>query len=351
MGLGIEITVNNVPDSGLADAVAMVEVEERMGQAATYRLHYAADISDGDLPLLTESKLDVGSELAVNVPIDSGKDCLIKGPVTGQYIQLKHGGAGSVIEVRGSDKSIVMDREAKSSIWSGTDSDAVTAITATYSLVPDIDTTSASHFEDKHTLIQRSSDLQFVQQLARRNGFLFWITCDEFGIETAHFKRPAVEEVTDTELVINFDSPNIEQLDIEWNIERPTSVSALQLDLNLLSDIDGNVEATPLPLLASQGISAISNETRSQYLTAPSDDNGDLTARGEGALIESGWFIRATCQVNFEVLGSLVRANTVINLRGAGSRHSGRYYVSAVRHIIDSAAHKMEVELLRNAWE
>lgn len=351
MGLGIEISVNNVPDSGLANSVAMVEVEERMGQAASYRIQFAADISEGDLPLLTESKLDAGSELAVNVPIDSGKACLVKGPVTGQYIQLKHGGAGSVLEVRGSDKSVVMDREAKSSIWSGTDSDAVSAITATYSLVPDITTTSATHFEDKHTLIQRCTDLEFVKQLARRNGFLFWISCDEFGVETAHFKRPPVEEVTDTELVINFDSPNIEQLDIEWHIERPSSVSALQLDLNALSDIDGNVAATPLPLLASQGVNTISSETRSQYLTAPSDDSGDLMARGEGALIDSGWFIRASCQTNYAVLGQLVRANTVINLRGAGSRHSGRYYVAAVRHVIDAVAHKMEIELLRNAWE
>ena len=189
-----------------------------------------------------------------------------------------------------------------------------------------------------------------MQQLARRNGFLFWLSCDEFGLETAHFKRPPLDEVGDAELIINLDSSNLSQLDIEWDVERPTSVESLQLDLNMKNNIVGSASATPQTLLGDRGLADITGDTRSLYLTAPADDAGDLLARSEGALIESDWFIRATCQASFPVLRHPVRAHDVVNLRGAGSRHSGHYFVSAVRHVIEHASHRMEIELLRNAW-
>src|SRR5438132_799833 len=59
-----------------------------------------------------------------------------------------------------------------------------------YGFTPDVESTQAGHFEAKHTLVQRGSDLEFLRRLARRNGFLFWVDCDETGTEIAHFKRP-----------------------------------------------------------------------------------------------------------------------------------------------------------------
>jgi hypothetical protein len=301
---------------------------------------------------MADSRLDPGSEISILVPTDNGPHCLVKGPVTGQRVHLQHGGAGTTLEVQGMDNSITMGREAKSQVWAGLkDSDAVAAILGNYGFIPDVEATDAGHYEDKHALIQRNSDLQFVQQLARRNGYLFWLSCDESGVQSAHFKRPPLDNISGLELIINLESHNLETFDIEWDVERPTSVEALQLDLNTLNDIDGGVGQTPQTLLAANGLATITGDTRSQLLTAPSDDAGDLQARGEGALIESDWFIRARCTTTLEVLRDLVRAHSVITVRGAGRRHSGNYWVSQTEHIIDDVKHQMNVELLRNAWE
>lgn len=350
MGLGIAIAVNGEVDAELAEAIR-VEVEERMGETTAFRLHYPADIREGDLPMLMDRRLDASAELSILVSVEGRRECLVKGPVHGQRIHLVHGGAGSTLAVIGSDTTVVMDREARSAVWAdATDSDAVTSILNTYGYTTDVETTSAGHFEDKHTLVQRATDLQFVRRLARRNGFLFWVTSDARGTERAHFKRPPVGETAAADLVINLDSPNIQGLDIEWDVERPTSVEALQLDLNTKEDIDGGAEESPLEALGAAGLAEITGDTRSAHLTAPSDDAGDLRARGEGMLIEAGWFVRATCETGLERLGRLVRAHTVVRVRGAGSRHSGRYFVAAVRHVIDDTAHRMELELIRNAW-
>jgi hypothetical protein len=350
MGLGIAIAVDDTPDAELAEATR-VEVYERMGDTTVYTISFPVDISEGDITLLTDSRIDAGSILSVLVPTEDTTHCLVKGPVYSQKIHLQHGGEGSWVEVTGADTSIVMDRETKSAVWAdGTDSDAVSAILGNYGYTPDVETTNAAHPEDKHTLVQRETDLRFVRRLARRNGFLFWITCDENGTETAYFKPPPLEGSEDRELIINLESPNVQSLDINWDVERPTSVEGVQLDLNAKTNLDGSVAQTPQTILGDVGLSDITGDTRSVHVSAPADDAGDMQARGEGALMEADWFIRATCNTSLNQLGGLVRAHSLVNLRGAGSRHSGLYFVAAVRHIIDAASHRMELELVRNGW-
>ena len=206
------------------------------------------------------------------------------------------------------------------------------------------------HETNKHTLIQRESDLGFIRRLSRRNGFNFWITVDENGDETAHFKRPELSGDAEAELVINLEDPNLNSIDIEWDVEQPSSLEGKQLDLNTKDDMDVAVSETPQEILGSNGLGAITGDTRSVHLSAPANDSGDLQARGEGAIIEADWFIKANCRTTLEKVGSLVRTNTIIELQGAGSRYSGKYYVAGVKHNIDASQHRMEIELIRNGW-
>jgi hypothetical protein len=80
------------------------------------------------------------------------------------------------------------------------------------------------------------------------------------------------------------------------------------------------------------------------------DDVGAFQNRSEAALREAQWFINATCSTSIFRLCKVVRFHTLVNLKGAGTRHSGKYYVTAVRHVIDAATHNMDLELARNAW-
>ena len=350
MGLGIAIAVNGQPDEELARA-STVEIQERMDMAATFSIRYDIDISEGDIPFLIDSRIDAGSEISVVVPVDDTNHCLVKGPVQGQNIHMEHGGEGSRVEIKGSDTSIIMDRETQSVAWSDVkDSDVVNSILGNYGYTADVQSTNALHETNKHTLIQRESDLGFIRRLSRRNGYNFWITVDENGDETAHFRRPELSGNAEAELVINLEDPNLGSIDIEWDVEYPTSMEGKQLDLNTKDDMDVAVSETPQEILGSDGLGAITGDTRSVHLSAPADDTGDLQARGEGAIIEADWFIKASCQTTLENLGNPVRANTIIDLKGAGSRYSGKYYVSGVKHIIDASQHKMEIELIRNGW-
>jgi Phage tail baseplate hub (GPD) len=351
MGLGITISVGGKADVQLTEAIK-VEVYERMGETTQFSIFYPADTSNEDIPSVIDIRLDPGSVLSIAAGPDNAFQCLVKGPVYSQRLHLEHGGEGSTVEVRGADTSITMDRVFQSAVWNdNTDSDAVNSILGNYGLTPDVTDTDTTHSEDKHSLVQRESDLRFVRRLARRNGFYFWITCDaDSGEETAHFKRPDLGQSAAVTLQINVQPPNIEVFDLSWNAENPTSVEATQLDLDTKDDISGDLDKTPQTGLGDQQLLDITGDTRSIHVAAPGDDAGDLQARSQGALVEADWFIRASCKTSLHLLGSLVRALTIVTVKGVGSRHSGNYLVSGVRHSIDAADHLMEIELVRNGW-
>jgi phage protein D len=350
MPLGIAISVGGVADAQLSEAAQAV-VEEGMMMSTRFQIVYPADIADGEIPLLSDSRLDPGSELSIIADSPGGAQCLVKGPVTGQLARLAHGGGSSSVEVRGADTSFAMDRENKATVWADvTDSEAVSTILAGYGYIPDVESTAARHLELKHALVQRGTDLAFVRMLARRNGAQFWISCDPLGIETAHFRRPDTARTPDRTLAINQDPPSVTEMEIEWDLAAASSAVSQGVDPASKSVLSGDVAASPLAPLGAQPLSALPPGPAGLHIAPPADDAGDLTARAEAVLIEEGWFLRARCTTSVQAAGGIVRPHGVVALSGLGARHSGNYYVASVRHRIDAEAHRMELELIRNAW-
>jgi hypothetical protein len=346
MGVGLSVMVNNVANEDLANPIE-AEIYERMGETTTYRLRYALDVVDNDYPLLKEATIGPESPLSIFVPDSVLPACLVKGPVYGQNVQIMAGGAESWVEVLGGDTTVAMNREEKVEVWSDVrDADVVTAVVSAYALLPDVESTSAVHAQLKHSLVQRDTDLRLVRRLARANGCLFWISTDPLGVETAHFKRP----VLDGEPSVTLTVAAPETVRINWDVERATSTSSSQLDVGAKTVIDASVPATPLAPLGGQALSAVAPSVRSVLLTAPVDDLADLRARNEGRLIESGFFVKATYTTTFQAVQRVVRAHSLVDLQGIGSRHSGTYFCSAVRHVINEQEHRMDIELLRNGW-
>lgn len=354
MGLNTLLMIDNLPDPEM-DLADKIEVTERINEAATFKIHYSVDICDGDVSRLREAKLDPGSKMSVLIPEGNNiMTCLVKGPVTSQQIHLQNGGPGSWMQVSGSDSSIMMGRKFRSEVWDGlTDSEVAMAIILRpdyLGLIPDTSRTNTRHLQTAHTLVQRSNDLQFIKRLARRNGFRFWISCNPLGIETVHFKKPRLSGNPVADLVINQDDCNMQDIAIHWDVERPTTVENQQLDLSNKSSLNNGSSTEVQDLLGSRSLRQIQgSDVRSTHIAVPSDDGN--TAGSEAALMEADWFINASCKTTFHQLGKVVQLYDLVNVVGVGSRHSGKYLVSGVKHIIDETAHRMEIELIRNGWE
>jgi hypothetical protein len=352
MAFGVVILANGVRADDLMGA-SLVEVHERIDAPTTYYVRYPVYNVDGDLAPLKDPRFMPGADLAVFQRGTGFNDCLVKGEIFSHQIRLVHGTEGSTLEIVGADPTIAMDRETKIEQWPSNtaDSDAVSTIVTRYGLIPDVQQTSTRHLETRRTLIQHDTDLNFVRMLARRNGYLFWVRCDENLLETAYFKPPQMEDPDAPVLKINLDNPTIDTFEITWDVERPTSVIAKAWDGAAKSAIDGAGVTPPETFRGDLPLSSIVSASRSTSVIAAVSDAGDLLGRASGVLMETSWFIEARCTVSAAVLGRVIRSASVVNVDGIGSRYSGSYLVAGVRHLIDETDHRMELSLIRNGWK
>lgn len=356
MGLGIFITVNNEVNKELTQNVSSVEVYEKIDQPTTYKIRFMMDICDEDIPLVLDALLTIpGSVLGVLVKVNDDLTCLVTGPVTRPEAYLQHGGAGSWLEVEGMDTSADMNREPRYWSWKDGISDAEiveTILKEKYNYEPDIEPTPQStHSEDNHSLNQCESDLSLIRRLARYNSSHFWITYDKDGKATGHFKKATLEGNSVAEILVNMENANTDNLRISWDIQRISNTEGKQVNLRTKEIIGGKVTLSDETLPGAKMLhQLVGQKPQSMQLAPPVDDGGTMQARSIAALNESKWFIQASCRTSFNRLCKLVRLHTVVNVQGAGTRHSGKYYVTGVKHNIDDAAHIMDLELARYAW-
>lgn len=354
MGLNILIYVNDQPHDALTQMVSTVEVYEKIDENTHYKLHFVVDVCDGDIAQSLQTITANGTILSVLAQTDNGLSCLVKGPVLQQETNLQHGGAGSWIKVEGEDFGYVMDQTAQIRVTdSGTDADIVSQIISSYpDMTADVEATpSSTHDEINHSHVQHGSNLSVIKNLGRRNDYHFWITVDENGQGTGHFRPKSLLGTTTADLIVNAESNNIEALQVNADSRRPTQTIGLQVNLRTREIMGDNV---PLgdPALGEENLAtAAGSNAQTAHLAATVDDAGAMQRRSEAALGESQWFINATCRTSMHrMCNKLIRFHTLVNMAGAGSRYSGKYYVNGVKHTIDAAAHVMELELARNAW-
>lgn len=342
------IAANGTRDDELTSS-ASVEITERLGEQAEFILTFQLESVDDEFALLSDRRIAPGAEPAVFVTFNDTVSCLLKGIVLSQNITLSHGGNGS-LEVEGGDSSVKMDREDKTVVRSDVSaSDAVEEILSSYGYQTDVESTGTTFSEDSHSLAQHTTDLKFIKKLADRNGFLFRITADENGNETARFKPVEVDSSPAAILKINQEPPSIRELEIEWDIDRPAYIGGIQLDLQDKSEIEVSEQSSPTTAMASTPLTDVSESTRKGRLVPPLDSAGELEGRMNGVFSDSGWFVKAFCETTAELVDTVLRPGDIVETQGAGSVHSGRYLVAAVTHKISSTSFVMELELIRNA--
>lgn len=385
MSFEYTILADGEPAPDLVELATSVIVEQSLDDSARYTIHLEVDLqSDGQYTLLTDDRLRPGAEISILVRDGQTTVCLVQGPVDRAKVHIARGGAGSWLEVMGGDRRVVMDRVHNTAVWSDHDSDSVRSLLAKYELTADVTDTEHSASEKSHTQNQSDTDLAWIQRLARRNGYHFWIsyTVDLDPIagttveELAHFKPspprpgnsplagPALDLAADLadlapvpgccplRLDLNLpdqDTEAMASIDIEVDAERPTQLHGLRV-----AQADATVDRTSVEdaqhvALGDVPLKKFAAGARSIFLTT-AGDAAELQTRARAALAEAEWFVRATLKCTQHALsGRVLQPHMLVPIAGLGARYSGDYFVTAVTHTLDASAHTMDVELARNA--
>jgi phage protein D len=346
-------------DPSLYTDVRSLDVEENVDLPGAFSLSLpVASDGSGDYTYVNDSRFQPFSKLAVEVDVDDGgTQCIFDGVILSHKFHVDRGTSNATLEVWGQDASWLMNVEEKIKEWSNvTDGDVANSIFGDYGFAPDGDNTSddsPSHTEDGHTLMQRASDIQFLRALARRSGKICRVAPGtKAGQITGVFTKPKLDG--DPAVKIPFNDlvhAVVGELDFTWDVTRPTEVKARQALFNDNDEdgADGGATDSGLASLADRDLATFSGQAMKALLTATVDDAGELQQRSRSLLREASFFVRCTGEADLDGVGAVLRAGTVVQIDGAGSLNSGKYYVWSVRHHIEADAHGMRFVLVRNA--
>jgi hypothetical protein len=346
--------------SAFYDAILELEIEENADWPGTLLLRLPADrTSQGDLQFVGDGTFEPMTNVCVSLTMNkpgAGRQCVFDGYVLAWGLHLTRGSTSSTIDIRAQDASWLMNLDDHVVEWAGlTDGQVANAIFAGYGFTPgpgNLADDSPSHPPDGHTLLQRATDLQFLRGLARRNGKLLRVACTNTpGLRTGYFASPAVSgPPVATISLADQDRWTVENLDFEWDVTRPTQVTASQVDLSTTAPAGTAVTS------ASSGLSQLDQRSYPGYLGRPSTllltapaDVAELSQRGTAVLAESGFFVRCTGEADVDRLGTVLRAGDVVVIAGAGNLHSGKWLVWQVRHRFSPDGWTTGFTLVRNA--
>ncbi|HET9060620.1 MAG TPA: hypothetical protein VFN61_11920 [Acidimicrobiales bacterium] len=356
-----QVCLNGTPvHKSFYDQLAALEIEENADLPGAIAFTLPIAESNGDLTWVSDPTIGPFSNVTVTVTPDGSApaQCIFDGYVLSHKVHAEPGITSSTVQVWGRDASVLMALEDKVNEWSGmTDGAVANQIFANYGFASgphNTDDDSPVHDPSAHTLMQRASDWDFLRRLGRRTGKWCRVACRSVpGARTGYFAAPDLGADPVAQIVLN-DPQNrsVTSLELNWDVERPTSVHARQASLTN-PDQDGTDASTSdsgLPVLGApaQTLAAFSTQTFTAMLTAAADDT-ELPALARAVLRDAGWWLRAEGTADLAVLKTVLRVGDIVGIQGMGTMFSGNYVVWTVRHNITNESHSMAFTLVRNA--
>jgi phage protein D len=353
------LKIGGSPASGaVLGAIRSLEVEDHAGLADMLRLRLAVNVKDdaSGWTVLDDTVFTRLTEIAVSVTIGSGNAIpLMTGRVIETSVQFSNDPGGSVMTVVAMDPSVLMHLEEKVKAWPNMkDSDVADAIFSdgAYHFTPVVDATNWTRNENDQTLVQRGTDIEFLQHLASRNGYECYVELNaSSGDVEGHFHPSRHDGQTQGVLTVNMGSAtNLTKFRARYDMLGPTQVKAATLDPDDASDQTGESEETSQSGLGSEE-STSSDRPRTVLLSQLGmAQSGEVQRYAQAVVDKAAWAIVADGELSTASYGGVLRAKRPVMVRGVGREFSGRYYVERVHHQIGGdGSYIQRFTLRRNA--
>ena len=380
-----QVTLNGsaVDNEFYADVVSLT-VEENTASGNTFRLQLATTLQDdGSWKYLDDDRLALFTKVSIKIGFtgggglagalgsllggggNDGLEQLFDGYITGFQLSLGSEPGKTDIDVSGMDTSVLMSLEEKISTWPDmADSDIAQQILNNYVAEVQADTTPTVHQENETTVVQRGTDIQFVRDLAQRNGLEFYFETDkDSGNVVAYFRAPQLTSTPQPDLAIQFgDQSNLKSFSARLSGQRPLNVKTEQMDVKADSLNAAQVSDTQLPKLGDNDANTLIGDPLDSLVTPkdaqaqmlvlgpPTSDSTELQSIAQAARDEAGWLITATGEINSDAYETVLRPHRLVLVKGAGKAYSGKYYVTRVVHELKGdGSYTQKFEARRNA--
>jgi len=329
--------------------------EGHSGFQVTFRVgRTSADLLD--YPLLSSALLRPSSRVVFVVTFNAVPQVLMDGIISDQQFSPGSRPGEATLTVTGEDVSIMMDMEEKTVEYPA-QPEMVIALSiiasyAQYGLIPKVIPPPSVDIPlpIERTPVQQGTDLAYLQEMAARFGYVFYITPGPAPMtNTAYWGPPERLGVPQKAISINmgpnsnadipsFRYDSLATTFMEGQVQDRTSNQAMPVQ---------SFASTRTPLV-SQPAWATQTHVRRRQLRHSGLNTMQAFARAQAAT-------DASTDRTVEVKGTLdaaryealLQPRGLVGLRGAGYMYDGLYYVKSVTHEISQGNYKQQFTLTR----
>jgi phage protein D len=345
------LSINGTRRDDIRDAMSEVEIEEHVECADVFRIRLPIVVrGNRTWTHLDNDDLAIWNRIAIRAGYPDDHDTLIDGFITHVHVVLSGSGADeSYLELTGGDTSVVMDLEDKQVAWvNKKDSDIARAIFESYGLAWEIEDTEFLRADSLATTMQSETDIRFLQRLAVHNGFECFVQDGRGYFRSADLAQPPQRKLTvpvGNAIALRFEVDGTPPSELEIRRIDPFARRQDRVQREELTDLAERQ-------LARRTLADLRGDTRTGrrlLQQRPTMSNQEMRARLRAGYAAPSSFVTVSGEIDGRSYGAVLRARRQVTIDGAGTTHSGNYYVTRVRHMFYPDSYVQSFEARRNA--
>lgn len=341
-----------LPASGeVMNALSQVEVtnDSENGDGFKITLTLGKDKA-ADYGLLKSGAFDPFNRVVIGVALGAIPEVLIDGIVAHHQITPGNEPGTSTLTVMGRDLRQVLDVEEKNEEYRNQPDfvifGRIIAGYGQYGLVPQATPTPDVPIELQRIPRQHETDLKFIERLAKRNGFVFYIEPVTIGVNRAYFGPGSRAGLPQPALSVGMGFfTNVTRLNFSQDALAPESpkgtitepVTKMSLPIPSLPSLKlPPLSASPTPARRKTLLRQTANQNpiRAAVTALATATNSPDAVKGEGELDSVQY-------------GNVLRARRPVGVRGVGASYGGNYYVRSVKHQIARDSYTQQFTISR----
>lgn len=344
-------TVPLPASASIMNALSRVEVTNDSGAGDGFQLTLSCGRSAlGDYDLLQSNTFAPMTRIVVGVVFGVMPEVLIDGVVT--HAQFNPGSVPgqATLTVTGKDLTAVMDLEEHNKSFENQPDFIIVASVlssyARYGVIPIPTPTTDVPIMTDRIPRQQETDLRFLQRLAQRNGFVFYIEPVTFGVNNGFWGPQNRIGLPQPALTVDMGaSTNVKSISFANDALAAVGTSGVFVEPFTKMSI-------PIPALPSLKVPPLAASPAQPYRTTLQRDTankGPATAATQmlAAATNAPDTATADGEVDGARYGTALRARRLVGLRGVGLTHDGFWYVRRVTHSISRGAYGQRFTLSR----
>ncbi|MDX2032410.1 MAG: hypothetical protein SF339_17175 [Blastocatellia bacterium] len=309
-----------------------------------------------DFPMFLNPQFRTGNRVILVTTFSAMPAVLMDGIITNQQLKPAAGNEPATLTLTGEDVSVKMDLEEKAETHPA-QPDNVIAMKiigqyAQYGLIPKVIPPVTLQIRTPLDQVpqQRATDLRYLQEMAARHGYVFYVVPGPVvGANTAYWGPPVRGGIPQPALTVDMGpATNVQSISFEHDATQAATVEGRVQDRTTNQEQPvRSFSFTRIPLAINSPLTNPAVLRRELPQSESGQESSEAQARAQAQADASMDVVKVTGELNAASYGSVLQARGLVGLRGVGFSYDGLYYVKKVTHSIQMGKYAQKFEITR----